>query len=194
MGKVDFTNAAAFRAKVNRAVNNGLTAAARAAAKFAKIGMSRGGRHVSSAPGTPPNVQRGTLRNSITHTRSVAFSASMGVPINVPYGAIHEFGGTIYPKSSRYLPVPVNVQAKRAMEVRGTPRGLDLVPIRSRGRLFLVPKPGRRGARRSGPVFALKSSVRIPPRPFLWSAVAKNQRAIWSEARIVAANTMRGGR
>lgn len=192
MGKVDFSKLPGFQAKTGRALNAGLTAAARAASGFIKRGMSRGSRFAGSAPGTPPNVQRAGLRNAVSYTASTRFKSSVGAAATVPYAAIQEFGGTIRPKTARALPVPVNHAAKRHMEKAGTPRGLDLIPIKSRGRLFLVPRPYKNGRQRSGPVFMLTRSVTLRPRPYIRPGVYRNLAAIKAEAVAASARVMRG--
>jgi len=61
----------------------------------------RGGMvRVPSAPGTPPHVQTGALRASITHAIT---RRSSGTPIAIvgptaKYGAVHEFGNATHPE------------------------------------------------------------------------------------------------
>ena len=60
------------------------------------------GRHQASAPGDPPAVDTGRLRNSIAHTRPQwnGWEVSAEVGTNVEYAAALEFG------TSRILPRP----------------------------------------------------------------------------------------
>jgi len=192
MGSVDFSKLPAFQAKTTRAVNAGLTACARTASVFVKRGMSKGARHTPSAPGTPPNVQRGILRNGIGYEPSTNLRSTVGVAAAVKYARIQEFGGKITATRAKYLTVPVNQEAKRASEI-GTPiRSLNLRLAFGKGGMYLVPAQTtkrRSRARQRGPVFALKRSVRIPARPYLRPGVYNNIREIansgYAEARRV---------
>lgn len=69
--------------------------AAIAVQNFAKRSMKKGGGRgrTPSPPGTPPNVQKGHLRASVDW--AVTEDGKVIVGPTVPYGAIHEFGGTI---------------------------------------------------------------------------------------------------
>ena len=84
---------------------------------------------------------------------------TIGSP-TVPYAAIHEFGGVITPKNSRYLTIPMDpyFQGKRAREFN-----LSVVPLR--GKLYLV--------QRDTGIFAyiLRDQVRMPARPYLRPAM-----------------------
>jgi phage gpG-like protein len=145
-----------------------------------KRGMTRGTRFKGSAPGTPPNRQRSNLVNSIGSTpaknKGRTYTASAGSAS--PYGGIHERGGTIRPRpGNRYLVIPVNIAAKRAMErTTGGVRSLKTRVFRSKkGNLIMI---GDRKVRYTNkqanikindqPVFVLKESVTMPKRP--WAA------------------------
>jgi len=74
----------------------------------AKKSMRKGGRFEGprggkqrrpSAPGTPPNVQTGNLRASITHARDGQYGRVLAGTTNVAwYGRIHEHGGRYHPR------------------------------------------------------------------------------------------------
>lgn len=193
MGRVDLRKLDAMMARSRRAANAGLTAMAASAEGFVRNGMGRGARHTSSAPGSPPNIQRGALVRGITHEPSVNLRSRVGVSRNVPYAAMHEYGGTLTARG-KYLTIPVNVQAKRALERGGTVRKLDLIPIRSkRGNLVLVPKPYKNGKQRKGPVVLLRRSITLSPRPYLRQAVYKNLAAIRDAGVRVYGRVLRGG-
>lgn len=179
MGKVDLRKLDSMVSRSRRAANACLTRMAVSAEGFVRNGMSRGARHSPSAPGTPPNIQRGFLVRAITHEPSVNLRSRVGVSRNVKYAAIHEYGGVVAAKG-KYLTIPVNIQAKRAIERSGSVRNIrGLTLLRSkRGNLVLVPELGKSGRRVSGPVFVLKKSVTIPKRPYLRPAVEKNLPAI----------------
>lgn len=61
--------------------------------------------------GTPDNlkVRSGHLRRSITHGVKIMGNVLKGwIGTNVIYAAIHEYGGTIYAKTGKYLRFPIN--------------------------------------------------------------------------------------
>lgn len=193
MGRVDLRKLDAMMARSRRAANAGLTAMAASAEGFVRNGMGRGARHTSSAPGSPPNIQRGALVRGITHEPSVNLRSRVGVSRNVKHAAIHAYGGVVTAKG-KYLTKPVNIQAKRAIERSGSVRNIrGLTLLRSkRGNLVLVPELGKSGRRVSGPVFVLKKSVTIPPRPYLRPAVYKNIAAIRAAGNRAYLGALRG--
>lgn len=173
-------NTVKFLLAARRSISIGITNAAAAVASEMKRGMTRGTRFKGSAVGTPPNRQRSDLVNSIGHTEAKnkgrTYTASAGSAS--PYGGIHERGGTIKPRSGKkYLVIPVNIAAKRAMErTTGGVRSLKTRVFRSKkGNLIMI---GDRKVRYTNkqanikvndqPVFVLKESVTMPKRP--WAA------------------------
>lgn len=80
----------------------------------AKKSMRKGGRYnsargikyrIPSAPGTPPNVQTGNLRASITHAREGQYGRVLAGTTNVAwYGRVHEHGGRYHPRRPFMLP------------------------------------------------------------------------------------------
>jgi len=183
-----------FKAKTIEAANRGLTAVAAQAAMFAKRGMGKGARHTSSPAGSPPNVQRGYLRNAIGFEKSQNLRAAYGVAVGVPYARIHELGGKITAKTTKYLPVPVNAEAKRLLEKStGGLRNasVKLVPIVSRGgRPMLIPASRSKASKSGGPVFVLKHSATIPPRPYLRPALMRNLPALESTYKQFAGDAL----
>jgi phage gpG-like protein len=173
-------NTVKFLLAARRSISIGITNAAGAVASEMKRGMTRGTRFKGSTPGTPPNRQRSNLVNSIGSTpaknKGRTYTASAGSAS--PYGGIHERGGTIRPRpGNRYLVIPVNIAAKRAMErTSGGVRSLKTRVFRSKkGNLIMI---GDRKVRYTNkqanikindqPVFVLKESVTMPKRP--WAA------------------------
>jgi hypothetical protein len=170
-----------MRRRIAAAVNAGLTAGAQTAADGIRRGLGRGARFTPSPPGSPPNRQRGALAAAISHEPGKRLRAAAGVVRGFAY-MIHERGGTITPKRSKYLPVPVNAAAKRIAET-GTLRGTRMKYIPRRGSPLLVGYTPRKvmvqGRNIGGvPVFVLKKSVRIPARPFVVPGVRNNIAAI----------------
>lgn len=171
-------NTVKFLLAARRSISIGITNAAAAVASEMKRGMTRGTRFKGSAVGTPPNRQRSDLVNSIGHTEAKnkgrTYTASAGSAS--PYGGIHERGGTIKPRpGKKYLVIPVNIAAKRAMEkTSGGVRSLKTRVFRSKkGNLIMI---GDRKVRYTNkqanikvndqPLFVLKESVTMPKRPW----------------------------
>lgn len=88
-----------------------------------------------------------------------ATRAAVDIGTNLEYGAIHEFGGTIKPKTSRYLAIPVG-------ERTGSPLKYSDLKVRKTGKGNLVLVDGSGGVQ-----YVLKSSVEIPARPYLRPAI-----------------------
>jgi len=73
----------------------------KAGGALGRIGPRGGYIREPSAPGTPPHVQLGALRASITHATTHRGETNAPVEIVGPtakYGAVHEFGSRTHPK------------------------------------------------------------------------------------------------
>lgn len=105
-------------------------------------------------------IDTGNLRDAIT-AEPQGYNVVVIGPGNVIYAAIHEFGGTITPKSATYLAVPMSDTARATGSPRGMP-GLRFVPTASGGVLM-----DRAGTAH----YALVKSVTIPARPYLRPAL-----------------------
>ena len=179
------------RAKLQRslvaAVNTGINRAADVYVVGIKESMTKKSRGVASAPGTPPNVQRNSLRKGIDHT-----PAKDGVAIihtsKTTYAAIQEFGGVIRAKGKRFLPIPLSFEARRIQEREGGLRssGVPMHVIRTKaGKLLLVKRLIRRGKNAtkligSQAMFVLVKSVRLPARPYM--APAERSAPLYAKA------------
>lgn len=154
------------------AVADGVSAMATVLADGMKEVQGKGARFSGSAPGTPPNVQRGRLRNSFTSTRANPQTLTARAGTNVRYGLIQERGATINAKPGKALPVPISEKAKRTLEKMGP--GMSLRTVWPS--LVLINMKGRKGKdalliedSKGAAVtvhFVLKKSVRLPPRPW----------------------------
>ncbi len=95
----------------------------------------------------------GSLHEEVSQSSPTQAAVSIGT--NVEHAAIHEFGGTIKPKSAKYLAIPV-----------GTYKGSPLkhpnlrVRLTNAGNLVMVDSSG-------AVQYVLKTSVEIPARPYL---------------------------
>lgn len=86
----------------------------------AKARGPRGGRArgTPSAPGTPPHVQRGNLRASITEAMVNPTLAIVGPTLEAWYGKIHEFGGRHHPKRPFMRPALLSEKSKFAAQFK----------------------------------------------------------------------------
>jgi phage virion morphogenesis protein len=118
-------------------------------------------KHRRPNGGDKPLRDTGVLRNSITGeataTGAVVFS-------NLPYARLHEYGGTVRPKRSKYLAIPLTRDAKRTGSPRRFRVKLSFRPFKRKG------TGGVLFVRRAGTTidhYLLVKSVTIPARPFL---------------------------
>ena len=126
--------------------------------------------------GSPLKVRTGRLRSSITNLVQRVGNVIIGiVGTNVRYGAIHEFGGVIRPKSSKYLAIPLDAAKTPSGVARGGPRSFQNTFVRKTqaGNLIIFGKPNP-GAKEAEPLFILKKFVRIPARPYMRPALEEN--------------------
>lgn len=156
-----------FKTVTDRAVNAGLTRAAVVAVKAIKMSFSKNGKFRPSAPGTPPNRNRGLLANSIASTKAenkVAYVYTSGVA----YARIQEFGGVIR-RFDRLLTVPLNQEAARMRERTYSLYSQHLFFMKTKsGRKILFDARNKRSKVKSlRPMFLLTSTVKMPPRPYM---------------------------
>ena len=118
----------------------------------------------TSAPGQPPGTRSGQGRHSITYALA---GRVLSVGTNLIYLGFLHFGGVIRPRKAKALTIPIAPEAegKRARDFDNT--------------FILKPKPGDPqsagiimqkigdGPNDIRPLFALRKSVRIAPRPWL---------------------------
>lgn len=197
--RTDFANAPKFRAIVERGLRHGVSYAAVVLQEQMIKTMQVGGkaRESVSVPGSPPVVQRGGLRNSITSGRGLGISAWAGA--NVPYAAILERGGAVWgkPRGHGYLTIPLTPAAARMRQVSGSlrnsPTKMRAVKTKN-GKLFLVRvnKNKKAKLRPDDWLFILKKYIYIRPRPWAKpSLVAAGPRMLREFSR-VAGGEIRG--
>ena len=162
-------------AHIVKAANDACYAAAQKGAEATEKTIMGGPRWTSSRPGQPPNFQRGTLAGSIHFVHPDA----MGTPLTATVGTAEkhglymEKGAYVRAKRGKYLPVPVNLEAKQLMNkldgrsLRAS--GVNLVIEKSKGGALLLVEKTKGGKEKAtgGAVFILKVAVRILPRPWL---------------------------
>jgi hypothetical protein len=127
-----------------------------------------------SAPGAPPGTDKRTLRNSIAYNLTSDTTSRVGT--NVPYGKHLEYGFTARAKGKGGLPVPLNKEARKMLRDAAVSKtslrnvGHGLVFIKRRGKPPLLVKTsgkGTRGGKSWIPMFVLKKSVTVAPRPWV---------------------------
>jgi len=93
-------------------------------------------------------------------------SAAVAVGTDLDYAAIHEFGGTIQAKSTKYLAIPVG-------SYTGSPRKYSDLKLRKTagGNLVMIDAAGI-------VQYVLKRSVEIPARPYLRPAADENHEKV----------------
>lgn len=171
------------------AINRGVTDAAVVYVNGIKKSMSKKGRFVHSAPGSPPNVQRGGLFNDIAKTPTKN-GQSIVHTSNNKYAKGLEYGITIRAKPGKALPVPVGKAGMRILESSGKGglknSGIHMTMIKRRGKPPLLVRhivsKGKNSSRLRGSeiLFVLKKSVTIKPRPFM--APAERSATLYAQA------------
>lgn len=129
--------------------------------------------------GTILNVRSNRLRSSIgsrIFERADGLSAMIGSGARnggrVKYANIHETGGTITPKNSKYLAIPLDAARTKGGDQRNiSPRDFENTFIRKG---IIYQKQGKNIV----PLFVLKKSVRIPARKYLSKTLAMSQAKI----------------
>lgn len=197
----DWSKLQPFVNAVKTACSDGALGAGQAVAKIAQGKIQKLGRYTPSAPGTPPASKRGQLRNSIAAERSSKpMTAKIGS--TVKYGGVLEtgnWGRPITAKNKKFLPVPINDAAKRLHETKGTQSlttfdmrlikpmfGRQMLLVGNNGvrtQTYKTDSAGKRKTvvRKDQPVFVLKRSINLRPRPFLRPALrdAKGNEQVW---------------
>lgn len=175
--------------RVTKAANSGILACAVHLKNTARKGFGRGGRYTPSAPGTPPNIHRSGLLNSVQAVSTGNLKSTAGS--NSPLGIVHERGKHIAARTTRYLPVPLNDAAKRVMETKGTAslrtqgkmtvfrsKAFNLIMVRKekqRTQSYVTGADGKRRTKvtNAQPVWLLTPTINLPARPWLRPAHAK---------------------
>jgi len=176
VGNVTMTvDTAKLKAKLERAVNTGVYRAALVYEAYIKESMPKTAVGTHSLPGKPPGEQDGILRNGIAASKPKNGKSIISTS-KARYAAIMEFGGTIRAKSGKFLPVPLNLEAKRLQKrtdggLRNSATPLHVVRTKT-GRLFLVKHLTRKSKNAtkligSQMMFILKKSVTIAARPYM---------------------------
>lgn len=149
--------------------------------------------------GTVKKLKRVTTRNLTRRTGQLARgwvlpqmatgfgSVTMTFVNETKYARIQEEGGTITPKRSKFLAIPLDAAKTAAGVARISPRDLpDRQTFVAKGIIFFKsskndPKPT--------PMFALKKSVTLPPRMGAWGVILSSERK-YAKAVVTAVNKL----
>jgi len=131
---------------------------------------------VNYLQGSPLHIRSGLLSNSIAVRPLEESDTQIRGPVgtNTVYGPIHEFGGTITPKTAQFLTIPLEAALTAAKVLRFTARQIISSPESGGYTGTFFRKGVLFGTEAGGgitPLFALKSSVSIPARPFMHPAL-----------------------
>ena len=146
----------------DRALRAGLSAAANVIEGAAKInireqGLIDTGNLLNGTMATEPEVNGG--------------SGHVYVIVVAEYGRIHEYGGTIVPRSAKALAIPLNEAARRVGSPRAYPTKLHVQWAKGAESGVLADEAGVAQ-------YALVRSVTIPARPYLRPAIDGHQTEI----------------
>lgn len=136
-------DAKGVKSAVVEASEKGLMMAGALVEREAKLSMRQGGkqkgkgplggklRGIPSEPGTPPHVQTGNLRASITHALASAGIVIAGTTPAAWYGKIHEHGGRNHPRRPFMRPALIAASPKfaalfKSMNLAATKAGRQL--------------------------------------------------------------------
>jgi len=139
---------------------------------------------------TAVKIRSGTLWKSVRRkvTRGAAAKipgiapADARLPVGIVgpsaiYGATHELGGTIRPVRARALAIPLDAAKTAAGVSRGGPRSYsDLFLVKGKGGKPILVRDI--GGGRLKAFFALRSSVRVPARPFAKPTAEKTSQRV----------------
>jgi hypothetical protein len=147
--------------------------------------------------GTILNRRTGNLaaRTRVTKATVTATQARISIQTNgIPYGLIHETGGTIVPKTKQFLTIPLpgaltpsGVLRKSAGELQQNPSPFDTTFIHD-GTII-----GDRNGRLT-PLFILRKKVEIPARRWASSAVDSTINLLLKRLQVEVDNVLRGRR
>ncbi len=93
-----------------------------------------------------------------------------------PYAKIHEHGGTIRPKSAKYLAIPLAAAKAKSGDLRGGPRSFTntFFAKSKAGNLILFQNQGK--GKKPLPLFVMKKQVTLKPRLGFFEEWTSNQK------------------
>lgn len=159
---------------VRAATSVGIGVAAVELATQMKVNLTNRG---VSAPGAMPGFDTGQLRGSIVSQVTSPTTARAGTAL--PYGRWLEYGFRSTAKGKSSLPVPLNREARRMLRQAQNKGGLRSVPnlvlITRKGKPPLLVQTrgkGTKGGKQWKPMFVLKKSIVVAPRPWVRRSAA----------------------
>ncbi len=122
---------------------------------------------MDSIPGPYIGSRSGDLRGSVQKEvmpKLGNVQAIVGSEDRLPYGRIHELGGTIRPVKRKWLTIPLKAAMTETKMSRGPARSFENTFFQTvGGKLFLFQKMGKALI----PLFLLVKEVTLPPRQWL---------------------------
>lgn len=161
------------------AVDGGLTDAAAEAASIASASIAMTAS--PSLPGGFPGTDTGELQRSMTfeHARAEGGSRVARFGSNLKYARVLALGAVITAKRARTLTIPVSREARRLSKQGVSARSVPgLFAIRGRSGHGVLMQRTSKG--RAVPMYALRDSVYIAPRPWHTLTLVHGRRRIMS--------------
>lgn len=168
-------------ATIDRAVDSGLRAAAGLLADAARRSMGTGHGGIPSAPGQPPNVQRNTLRRSVTFVKNKPGLYYVGTGLAL--GRWMEKGVNNTNPSGKWIVIPLSKEAKSKSARMGAKAAIASIKSNKNfaefraNRGFLLGLNRGRGKNKQFEAwfYITNRSFRILPRPWLGPAAMLNR-------------------
>lgn len=179
-------NGGIVAAKLEQAITRGLQHTGQAVMKDMSDSLGKRANGKPSAPGSPPNNQRGQLQQKF----GVATSGRVSRVANTaPYARIQELGGTVRAKNAKFLWIPVNAKRSEtptnivSSMISGQRKGIrnlaqgkgggspyQMIPRRKLGRKngWIVVRKSKSGRSvMNGLLYVLLKQVHLPERPYM---------------------------
>lgn len=181
--KIDLSK---FRSRFDSAVDAGLKAAAGLLTEAARESMGRGHGGLPSAPGQPPNVQRNTLRQSVTFVKAKPGLYYVGTGLAL--GRWMEKGVRNTNPSHKWIVVPISKEAKSKSARLGAKAAIsqlkanpNFAEFKAKQGFLLGLNKGR-GKKKTFEAwyYVTNRSFTILPRPWLGPAALLNRGAMLS--------------
>lgn len=170
--RLSYAMADEFRARVIRNIDNNFGARAKSATRSEVARLS--GRKLGAS---------GNLRNSVTMIANGEYNFTVTVGNEqVPYAAIHEYGGTIVPRNARWLTIPVSFSSGGGLdffnEITSGHRAREFDLFRVNRMLYFRSsvKQARRRGEIGAPAYFLAKQAKMPARPYFKPALESLQK------------------
>jgi phage gpG-like protein len=136
---------------------------------------------LNAATSLVPRKTSNLMRSLHVEVEEADGQVTAEIGTDVVYAAIQEYGGTITPKTSKFLSIPLTEVAKAAISPRNYAGELRFVGHNNGG--VLVDEAG-------AAQYALVTSVTIPAKPYLRPALDNNVEAVRSQLENIIAQLL----